>query len=167
MSCAQHILRLPPVPPHHLPCCLHCTWLMQLVPPGYFPIDPPSPAWEKASMQLRAGTCLETHPSAAFWERVLFLLDNKNLWLKELLGIGNVIKCSLCPTSAELTNSPLAVTGLMGKEALLKSSGYFCIAKWKGESKIFQWCSFQSSIKRKEERERFCTITVSSKQLTY
>lgn len=165
MGCAQHSLRLPPVFPHHLPCCLHCTWLMQPVPSGYFLIDPPSPAWEKASMQLRAGTCLET--SAAFWESLLFPLDNKNLWLKELFGIGNVIKCSLCPTSVELTNSPLTVARLMRKEALLKSSGYFCIVKGKGESKIFQWCSFQSPIKRKEKRERFYTITVSSKQLTY
>lgn len=140
------------------------TWLIKLIRPVYFLIDPPSPAWEKASMQLSANTCLET--SATFWKRILFSPDNKILWLKELLGIGIVIKHFLCPTSPELTNSPLAVSG---KEALLKSFGYFCIAKWKGESEIFQQCSisFQSPIKKKEKREGFCTITVTGKQLPY
>lgn len=121
---AQHALRLPPAFRYHLPCCLTLPWLIKLIRPVYFLIDSPSPAWEKASMQLRANTCLET--SATFRKCILFSPDNKILWLKELSGIGIVIKRFFCPTSPELTNSLLAVSG---KEALLKSFGYFCIAK--------------------------------------
>lgn len=111
----------PLLPPLYLINTAHSSWL--------FPYRSTIPCMGKGINAVKGRHLLGDFSLRLLSERVLFLLDNKNLWLKELLGIGNVIKCSLCPTSAELTNSPLAVTGLMGKEALLKSSGYFCIAK--------------------------------------
>lgn len=165
-ACPSIATRLPPsaplLPPSYLINQTHSSCL--------FPYRSPASRMGKGvnafkGKHLLTDSNLQLLPESAFF----FSLGNKILWLKEVFGVGIVTKCSLCPTSAELTNSLLAVSGLMRKEALLRNSGHFCIAKWKVESEIFQRrsISFRSPIKRKEKREYFCTITVSAKQLTY